>query len=1045
MSLKHLSSFLLFLLINIFQATHAQTTRAVILGVSKYKNFDESKQLKYADKDAAQIHDLIQSGLLGNVDKDNVTLLVNEDAKQEVAMQLIKEALLGPEVKAGDQAIIYFAGHGDVHADNGNGFLLTYGAPADGDYFLGGGIELGKLVKYIEFAVEKGVKTFLITDACRSGSLVSELGSKLTINAIGALYNGSHQLLSCGSDQTSQESERWGGGHGVFTYHLVRGLAGKADEDEDDVIRFFELKDYVRKQVRKETEFRQVPIGFGKEIDKVASLNSDLKEQYLKKLEEESRMYQSGDSAVQDRGLGSPAPKSSTLDDYKELVEKFKNALKSNQLLKPGSYYAWKASQANKQENKAQLEFTLSASKNIHNQMAMAMALSPDGKTLVTASDDSTITLINTSSLIIEKQFQPHWGGVLSVEFSPDGKYLATGSWDETVRIIEVATQETIHKLEGHSNDVRALSFSPDGKVLFSADIDGNMILWDVENGEKLKSQKNSSLRANSSIWHDHLYISSENGGAFVFDPMTLTKKKSFGGRSGKYTALGIHPEGNKMYVSGANGIEFFSLPNLKSQGFIQARVEARKIMASDEIVAFPTEKGLLVSSSVAPKTLGFFASSGPKILTAHPSPGNTIFFTDERGEISKVIYKQITKTSSMAFNLYLDLKEHPNTTPTLDYRLGGRLAVALEGDAQEVINEISRGNKILPTPQEIHFAIEELELALFLNGDDPVMTNELKSKIYLLKGYKILVVNDQKNLQEAISYFEKISSIEPDAAYQYDALGFAYLKNHELEKSKEKLNVAKERVPVWTTPRDKLGQAYFREGDYSQAIEEYNGIVSLRPDDAKGFIGLGDIHLDMGNLEEAENYYEVSAEKEEGNAYLYNKFGDLEKKKGNKDKAAKNYRKSLKLDSSFAQTYVDLASVISNRDSAKLLVDKAESMPSSDAETVTGIADFYQYDEKPDYGKSEAFYEKAIAMDPFMSRAYDGLTEVLVKEDKKDKAREVVAKAEQNMPNKPHTNYLLGNFYKSTGDQEKAKEEYKKAIEKSPSYYDAYLKLFDI
>jgi hypothetical protein len=64
-----------------------------------------------------------------------------------------------------------------------------------------------------------------------------------------------------------------------------------------------------------------------------------------------------------------------------------------------------------------------------------------------------------------------HQGWVNAVAFSPDGKLLATASWDRTVAIIEVATGIELHRIV-HNENVWSLAFSPNGTVLATACID---------------------------------------------------------------------------------------------------------------------------------------------------------------------------------------------------------------------------------------------------------------------------------------------------------------------------------------------------------------------------------------------------------------------------------------------------------------------------------------------------------------------------------------------------------------------------------------------
>ena len=59
--------------------------------------------------------------------------------------------------------------------------------------------------------------------------------------------------------ERSFESPDWGGGHGIFTYYVVRGLEGEADENRDGIVTADELAEYVRRNVREATEGKQNP------------------------------------------------------------------------------------------------------------------------------------------------------------------------------------------------------------------------------------------------------------------------------------------------------------------------------------------------------------------------------------------------------------------------------------------------------------------------------------------------------------------------------------------------------------------------------------------------------------------------------------------------------------------------------------------------------------------------------------------------------------------------------------------------------------------
>ncbi len=81
-----------------------------------------------------------------------------------------------------------------------------------------------------------------------------------------------------------------------------------------------------------------------------------------------------------------------------------------------------------------------------------------------------------------------------SLDWSPDSTLLAAAmGLDKVVAIWHVDTQELIHVLEGHTTYVNSVVFSQDGKHLVSSSFN-EVIIWDVDTGEKLNTLKASDL-----------------------------------------------------------------------------------------------------------------------------------------------------------------------------------------------------------------------------------------------------------------------------------------------------------------------------------------------------------------------------------------------------------------------------------------------------------------------------------------------------------------------------------------------------------------------
>jgi WD40 repeat protein len=72
-----------------------------------------------------------------------------------------------------------------------------------------------------------------------------------------------------------------------------------------------------------------------------------------------------------------------------------------------------------------------------HAQWVRALAVSPDGRVLVSGSEDQTIKLWELTTGRHFRTLTGHSGGVRGIAFSPDGRRFATASWDRTVKIWE--------------------------------------------------------------------------------------------------------------------------------------------------------------------------------------------------------------------------------------------------------------------------------------------------------------------------------------------------------------------------------------------------------------------------------------------------------------------------------------------------------------------------------------------------------------------------------------------------------------------------------
>jgi len=233
---------------------------AVVVGISRYE--DKSLGLQFADKDAQSFYGFLKSPFGGAVPDERIDLLTNKNASRSEILRSINEKLR--MAYDDDQVIIYLACHGIP--DEVSGELYFLGHDADPDNITGTGVSQVDIQKLISKARVK--KIILIVDACHSGGVglapgIAKRGdlayyTNRLLKEISGARDGVAILTASSADEFSREGEKWNG-HGVFTHHLVGGLNGLADKNDDGVVTIREISEYVYREVADDTSGKQHP------------------------------------------------------------------------------------------------------------------------------------------------------------------------------------------------------------------------------------------------------------------------------------------------------------------------------------------------------------------------------------------------------------------------------------------------------------------------------------------------------------------------------------------------------------------------------------------------------------------------------------------------------------------------------------------------------------------------------------------------------------------------------------------------------------------
>jgi WD40 repeat protein len=217
-----------------------------------------------------------------------------------------------------------------------------------------------------------------------------------------------------------------------------------------------------------------------------------------------------------------------------------------------------------------QLLKTLNGNKEDPNLWMWDVKFSPDGHIIATASADKTAKLWTLDGKLLRLPFE-HKAAVRSLSFSENGKILATASRDKIVKLWSLDGQ--VHQIgkdikTGHKKFLMGVSLSPKGATIATASKDGTVKLWSI-NGQKFKDitplEKNDS-KIDSKIKHNLEILSvdfSPDGQSLATASEDETVKlwnlngellKTFFGHIGGVISATFSPDGKFIASSGRDG-----------------------------------------------------------------------------------------------------------------------------------------------------------------------------------------------------------------------------------------------------------------------------------------------------------------------------------------------------------------------------------------------------------------------------------------------------------------------------------------------------------
>lgn len=139
-------------------------------------------------------------------------------------------------------------------------------------------------------------------------------------------------------------------------------------------------------------------------------------------------------------------------------------------------------------------------------------------------------------------------GEVLSVALSPDGRTIVSGQGDGTVTLWDVASGETLWSIAAHEDELTSVEVSPDGERVISSGFDGQAVIWDVATQQQVVSFDVPSDVVVTSVAYvpdgTQVIAGTDVGLVLAFDSATGELLNALAGHDDFINSVAVSPDG---------------------------------------------------------------------------------------------------------------------------------------------------------------------------------------------------------------------------------------------------------------------------------------------------------------------------------------------------------------------------------------------------------------------------------------------------------------------------------------------------------------------
>jgi len=151
------------------------------------------------------------------------------------------------------------------------------------------------------------------------------------------------------------------------------------------------------------------------------------------------------------------------------------------------------------------------------------------------------------------------------------------------------------------------------------------------------------------------------------------------------------------------------------------------------------------------------------------------------------------------------------------------------------------------------------------------------------------------------------------------------YSRNRDFKDSLTLWSKTVKQAPNSVIAHDNLGMAYFKEGEFNLAIEEFKTALTIKPDHYKAHSNLGSTYYEKGEIELAIKEFKMALAIKPNYAKAYNNLGAVYHKKGEIELAIKEFKKALAINPDYVNARFNLGNIYYLQGSTDMAIKEYE------------------------------------------------------------------------------------------------------------------------